>query len=109
MIAGNHDHLGNVSAQIMYTNHSSRWTFPDLFYKAQYAFDSYRSTVDFIFIDAIVLCGNSVDVDGRSVFSWMNARKQVPNKPDPIYANLAEEKWKWIEEQLKQSRFFKIE
>jgi hypothetical protein len=105
MIAGNHDHLGNVSAQIMYTNHSNLWTFPELFYKVQYAFDSNRSTVDFIFIDTTVLCGNTDSVDGRSVFSWIKARKQMPNKPDPMHADLAEEQWKWIEEQLKQSRF----
>ncbi|KAI6183121.1 Tartrate-resistant acid phosphatase type 5 [Aphelenchoides bicaudatus] len=76
MIAGNHDWLGNVTAQVLYTNYSN----------------------------TIVLCGNSVDVDGRSIIAWMNARKQVPNKPDPPNEKLAEEQWQWIEEQLKQSR-----
>jgi tartrate-resistant acid phosphatase type 5 len=57
-VAGNHDHLGNISAQIAYGSLSSRWHFPSL----QYAWreelhDEEGTTVDFVMIDTVLLCG----------------------------------------------------
>lgn len=103
MIGGNHDHLGNIQAQIEYTKYSTKWTFPNYFYKASYAFGAKNTKVDLIFIDTVVLCGQSIDVEGRSVFHWMTALLLTPKKPEKKFEKLAKEQWEWIEEQLKTS------
>ncbi|KAI1708326.1 calcineurin-like phosphoesterase domain-containing protein [Ditylenchus destructor] len=89
-IAGNHDHLGNISAQLMHTNFSSKWTFPKLFYKVRYKFGSASTPtiVDILMLDTIVLCGNT---------------KKDPNGPPPEYVELAAEQWRWIEDNLRDS------
>ena len=35
--AGNHDHYGNVWAQVAYTQRSNRWNFPSLYYSKTFA------------------------------------------------------------------------
>ncbi|KAI6171051.1 Tartrate-resistant acid phosphatase type 5 [Aphelenchoides bicaudatus] len=104
MIAGNHDHLGSVPAQIAYTQKSNKWTFPNYYYKASYAFGTGKqTTVDFIFIDTIVLCGQTIDVDGKTLFNWVTANFKVPEKPEKKHEKMAVEQWKWLEQQLKES------
>ena len=36
VVCGNHDHYGNCSAEIAYTKQSSRWYFPNYYYKQVY-------------------------------------------------------------------------
>jgi hypothetical protein len=54
MVAGNHDHLGNVSAQLAYTHRSSRWRFPSEWYTKRFELrDARRGVVSaqFSFLD----------------------------------------------------------
>jgi hypothetical protein len=78
-------------------------TFPRLYYKASYSFAQATRTVDILFIDTIVLCGNSIDVGGRSLLSWIMARRRIPNRPDPQWVDEAQRQWIWIEKELKDS------
>lgn len=57
LIAGNHDHYGNASAQIEYMKHSKRWIFPN--YNYSISVENEKSTlVRMLFIDTILMCGN---------------------------------------------------
>ncbi|VDK48144.1 unnamed protein product [Anisakis simplex] len=103
MIGGNHDHFGNITAQTAYTNQSSRWTYPSLYYKVSYKFSAKNTSVDFLMIDTIVLCGNTRDIDNAGFFDMIFADvSKNPNNPrDP---EAARKQWQWIEEQLSQSK-----
>jgi len=50
MIAGNHDWLGNVTAQLDYSRRSSRWKFPSLYYTQTFDLGSDGNAL-FVFID----------------------------------------------------------
>ncbi|CAF1471658.1 unnamed protein product [Adineta steineri] len=93
VLAGNHDHLGNVSAQIQYGKTSKRWIFPDYFYTfSLWQSDKQKKLIDFIMIDTVILCG------GTNLSDWEHAPLEGPEKP-----HVAEIYWQWIEEQLQQS------
>jgi len=54
VVAGNHDHEGNVTAQTEYTNLSDRWYFPSEWYHVTVGIPKTNATVEFIFIDTVV-------------------------------------------------------
>ncbi|EDO33903.1 predicted protein, partial [Nematostella vectensis] len=56
MIAGNHDYLGNVLAQIAYTKVSRRWNFPNYYYTKVERIPGTCVTVQVVMIDTTLLC-----------------------------------------------------
>lgn len=100
MIAGNHDHFGNISGQIAYTKYSKKWFYPALYYNfSMKAKDG--TPVDFVMVDTIVLCGNTRDIEYSGFWKMLFAKKNEPNGPTNKTA--AEHQWKWIEECLAAS------
>jgi len=81
MIAGNHDHHGNVSAQIAYTKKSRRWHFPNFFYSTVHEIPNTGKLLEVLAIDTTMLC-------------WY---KKQSGAPDP------DTQLKWIEEKLRNS------
>jgi tartrate-resistant acid phosphatase type 5 len=66
VIAGNHDHFGDVQLEIDYTNQSKRWNFPNYYYSFRKVAPD-GATVDFVMIDTVQFAGNSgVDHHGLS-------------------------------------------
>ena len=57
-----------------------------------------------LMLDTIVLCGNTVDVQGNGIFGWLFSKKRDPVEPPPEYKDLAKKQWEWIEEQLEKSK-----
>ncbi|XP_055342113.1 tartrate-resistant acid phosphatase type 5-like [Paramacrobiotus metropolitanus] len=92
-IAGNHDHNGNVSAQIHYTDVKKRWNFPDYYYNLK--FDAGEgASLEIVLIDTVLLCGNS-DSDFL--------HKQPEMQMNPKARKIADDQWAWIEETLAKS------
>eukprot|EP00755_Sulcionema_specki_P018389 Sspe_Gene.66758::Locus_39436_Transcript_1_2_Confidence_0.667_Length_1232::g.66758::m.66758/K14379/ACP5; tartrate-resistant acid phosphatase type 5 len=96
-IAGNHDHRGNVSAQMAYAEQSKRWVFPHYWYSFTKTFRSGWRTVtsEFIYTDAIVLAGMVYE-------DPVNGGYTAPS--GPADEALAESQLAWLEEKLKNSK-----
>ena len=93
VIAGNHDHNGNVSAQVAYSGVSSRWHFPSEYYSFT------EGLVDFVMIDTVILAGNSHGIDNDPDVDL--AGDQLPG---PLSEEVADAQMQWIEQQLQASK-----
>jgi len=87
---GNHDHNGDVQAQIDYSAKSQRWSYPSRFYTLSYKLKKTNTAINFISIDTVTLAGQ---VKGDHDFAQPSG---------PVNAKLAEDSWAWIEEQLQR-------
>lgn len=92
VIAGNHDHYGNVTAQVAYTDISKRWYMPSLYYTETIPIPGTQDSVQFVYIDTIVLAGLSDPVK----------RHIQPKGPASIKE--ADDELAWIENTLSQSK-----
>ncbi|CAI5437846.1 unnamed protein product [Caenorhabditis angaria] len=99
MIAGNHDHFGNITAELEYTKRSKKWFFPSLYYKKQVEFNGTK--IDFLMIDTIELCGNTKDIQNAGFFEMLKNESHDPR--GPVNVTAAENQWDWIESNLNSS------
>jgi len=97
VIGGNHDHYGNITAQIEYSQEkpNGRWIFPSLYHSHSFTAPDGSFTIDLIMIDTVDLCGNN-DVQDEMMEGYFD--------PLPLKGKAeAREQWEWIEGQMKAS------
>lgn len=91
VIAGNHDHKGNVSAQIAYSHRSSRWHFPDFYYDVVLPIPGSNASLTLLMIDTITMCGNTDDFGHGQ-----------PEGPEDL--ELSNKQLQWLKEKLKAAK-----
>eukprot|EP01064_Diplonema_japonicum_P037767 TRINITY_DN895_c6_g1_i1.p1 TRINITY_DN895_c6_g1~~TRINITY_DN895_c6_g1_i1.p1 ORF type:complete len:356 (+),score=39.73 TRINITY_DN895_c6_g1_i1:80-1069(+) len=95
--AGNHDHYGNVTAEIEYTKFSKRWTFPSLWYTFSEQFTTPAGktvTTQVIYIDTYTFSGMS--------FHDHDTHEFIQGKGPPD-VKLAGQQLQWLEQEMAKS------
>uniref|UniRef100_A0AC34RD90 Tartrate-resistant acid phosphatase type 5 n=1 Tax=Panagrolaimus sp. JU765 TaxID=591449 RepID=A0AC34RD90_9BILA len=101
VIAGNHDYLGNVKAQIDYTKLSGKWTFPNYNYTLVIKFGNPEIKVVFIMTDSVRFCDPFMKLD---VFTKLvQALQEKANVPES-YKQAESEVSSWILSELEKHR-----
>jgi len=97
VVAGNHDHHGNVQAQIDYSSKSGRWNFPSQYYSlTETAPDG--ATVQIVMIDTVELSGNS-QLDALDDSKFLKGSEL----PGPANLTAAASQLDWIKQTLSSS------
>ena len=98
VIAGNHDHLGNVTAQIKYSDHSSRWTYPSQYYTYTESFADPATganvSTQVVYIDTVIVAGMSYKDEATGEF--------IEGEEHPAQ-RLLQSQLGWLEDTLKAS------
>lgn len=90
-VAGNHDHRGQVKAQINYPN--PRWYFPDNWYSFTKDIGGGK-TAHFVMIDTVLLSGESFHDHERDIFV---------SATGPRNKQLAKSQWDFIQDQIAEN------
>jgi len=69
VLAGNHDHYGNITAQIAYSKYSKRWNFPSLYYDFIIKLPNGMQIL-IVMIDTITIAGQTDD--NSTVFEFVD-------------------------------------
>ncbi|KAM9313915.1 tartrate-resistant acid phosphatase type 5-like [Pholidichthys leucotaenia] len=91
LVAGNHDHMGNVEAEIEYSRVSDRWNFPSYYYELNFRIPNTGKILTIIMLDTIMLCGHSDD----------NSDKEPEGPPNAVDAN---RQLVWLQQRLALSK-----
>jgi len=69
LVGGNHDHYGNVTAEVAHTNDDPRWYFPALWYTE--SFDVDGLVAQFVFFDTVVYADYPDTPDAKTQRAWI--------------------------------------
>ena len=107
VLLGNHDHYGNVTAQVEYSKHSKRWRMDDLYWSFEETVSSAlkdastgevgAATLKVINIDTCTLCGFAHYTDPLTGEQYSPKGSELPGPHDQSFAD---DQMAWIEDQL---------
>jgi len=89
VLVGNHDHYGNVTAQVEYSNHSKRWRMDDLYYSFTETVPATSATaaaqtIEVVMMDTCTICGFDHVIDPATGHHTSSAGDKLPT---PVFGS----------------------